>query len=103
MCTIHDSSRLVILTVDAAGADDAAAAAARRGPAEGDQAHPHLHRHRRRYNLTSSIYLLPSSVSNQARKIIYWSSGSLIRIYILELRILTMWFHNAQISRFEKY
>ena len=59
MCTIHDSSRLVVLTVDAAGADDAAAAAARRGPAEGDQAHPHLHRHRRRYNLTSS------SVSNQ--------------------------------------
>ena len=82
MCTIHDSSRLVVLTVDAAGADDAAAAAARRGPAEGDQAHPHLHRHRRRYNLTSS------SVSNQARKIIYWSSGSLIRIYILEIPCL---------------
>ena len=43
--------------MDAAGADDAAAAAARRGPAEGDQAHPHLHRHRRRYNLTSSTIL----------------------------------------------
>ena len=47
MSTIHQIPHLVYPLCP--GADDAAAAPARRGPAAGDQTHSHLHRHRRRY------------------------------------------------------
>ena len=77
-----------------------------------------IHLHPDHPLLSAGIFILPSDLTqggslDEIHIVVWFGLAWLgvacrirrkeIRIYVLELRILTMWFHNAQISRFEKY